>query len=207
MNKYNIYNLSADFIYNLPLLKLKDIDEAIEFCKNNNIKHISFYALEIKENSVLNKQNYKIDIEIEEDQLEYITKIMEENNFHRYEVSNWAIDKKYESKHNLAYWKMSPWQAIGYGAYGFVDNQYFNIAGNFLNWETKNQNIDKSEIYQYILIMGLRLIEGIDLRVEINKKAYEFYKEKINESLIIIENNYLKAKNIDLLNDILIDII
>lgn len=207
LNKFNIYNISADFIYNLPFLKLTDLDDAIEFCKKNSIKHISFYALEIKENSILNKQNYKIDVDIEEDQLEYINQIMVKNNFYRYEVSNWTVDKKYQSKHNLAYWRMQSWQAIGYGAYGFINNQYFNIVGDFLNWTTNKENIDTPEMYQYILIMGLRLIEGINLEIEINRKAYDFYKQKINPNLIIIENNYLKAKNIDLLNDILIDII
>ena len=55
--------------------------------------------------------------------------------------------------------------------------------------------------------MGLRLIEGIDLSIEKNLKAYEFFKNDINTNLIEIKNNHLKAKNINQLDDILISII
>gem|GEM_PF-5962497 len=60
-------------------------------------------------------------------------------------------------------------------------------------------------------MMGLRLVEGINLLFEDNFKMYNFFKDKIN---IKIENNLLEIKKhyllctkqgFDLLNEILID--
>ncbi|EGZ31103.1 radical SAM family heme chaperone HemW [Malacoplasma iowae] len=205
--KHNINNVSCDFIYNLPLLKISDINESIEFIKRNNIKHVSFYALEIKDGSIMNKRNEVIDIETEEDQLEHIENVMEKIGYTRYEVSNWSIDKKYFSKHNLAYWDLEDWKAIGIGAYGFEKNVYYQNYGSYLNYYKKNQNWKQKDIYLYILMMGLRKIDGIDLNKEINKKAYEYFKNKINYSLVTIKDNKLKANNVNILNEILIDLI
>ena len=35
---------------------------------------------------------------------DYLTKVLPENNYHRYEISNFAL-AGYESKHNLSYWQ------------------------------------------------------------------------------------------------------
>jgi oxygen-independent coproporphyrinogen-3 oxidase len=53
--------------------------------------------------------------------------------------------------------------------------------------------------------MGLRLSEGINLNIKQNKKAYEFYKEKLK--FISIKNNHLVCNNINLLDATLIDLL
>lgn len=55
--------------------------------------------------------------------------------------------------------------------------------------------------------MGLRQKQGINLKIKRNLQAYLFFYAKLNPNLLRIENGYLKAKNFDLLNDILLDII
>lgn len=205
--KNKITNISIDLIYNLPLLKNNDIKQAINFCASNKIKHVSFYALEIKTNSILSQQKYNLNLEKESDQLEYIIQEFQKNNYQRYEISNWVTNKKYVSQHNLAYWKMKQWKGIGFGSYGFENNNHYCIEGNYLNWKIKNNFLTKQEYYFYILMMGLRLTDGIDLNIQKNNKAFTYYKNKLNFSLLKIENNKLKAKNIDLLHDILVDIV
>lgn len=205
--KYKIKNISCDFIYNLPLLKLSDINDSINFLKTNNIKHVSFYALEIKDGSIMNKRKEKLDIEIEEDQLEFIEKLMKKNKYERYEVSNWSINETYRSQHNIAYWELKEWKAIGIGAYGYEKKTYYHNDGEYMKYKKINQNWSNEDTYLYILMMGLRKIDGIDLTININNNAYNYFKNKINHSLVKIENNRLKANNINLLNDILIDLI
>ena len=96
---------------------------------------------------------------------------------------------------------------MGLGAYGLEKMNYYHYEGNVNNFKKVNQQYSLKEYYQHILIMGLRLIEGIDLSIEKNLKAYEFFKNDINPNLIEIKNNHLKAKNINQLDDILISII
>lgn len=207
LQKNNIDNISCDFIYNLPLLKEKDLIESIDFCLENKIKHISFYSLEIKEGSIMNKMREKIDKDKEEDQLEFIIKKLNKTNFKRYEVSNWSLNDNFKSQHNLSYWKMKDWKGIGYSSYGFEKFDYYYINGDYLNHKKESNIISKKEFYQYILMMGLRMIDGINLSDKNNYEAYSFFKEKLNHELLEIKNNFLKAKNINLLDEILLDII
>lgn len=202
-----IDNVSIDLIYNLPLLKKSDLYESFDFIKANKIKHISFYALEIKEGSILNKKKYQIDENIEGDQLEIIREQFQKLNYDRYEISNWAINDNYYSKHNLAYWDMNDWKAIGISGYGLENNIYYANQGSILDWKKVDQKWTQKDFYENTFIMGLRKLKGIDLSIPKNLKAFEFLKPKLNFELLEINNNFIKAKNIDLLNNILLDII
>lgn len=207
LHKYQFKNISCDFIYNLPLLKNSDFNETFSFIDKYKINHISFYSLEIKEGSILNKTKYKLDTNIEESHLELVKKHFKALGYQRYEISNWALNANSYSKHNIAYWDLKYWKAIGISGFGFENNIYYKNSGTILDWSKQKEYWDKKEIYENIFIMGLRKIEGIDLSINRNKEAYLYLKDKINHELVIIENNFIKAKNIDLLNDILIDII
>jgi hypothetical protein len=47
-------------------------------------------------------------------------------------------------------------------------------------------------------MMGLRMIDGIDLKIKNNLLAYKFFKKQLIKTKI--ENNHLKSTNIDKLN-------
>lgn len=207
LKKNNINNVSIDLIYNLPFLKNEDILQSFKLISKYNIKHVSFYSLEIKEGSIMNKMNYKIDTEIEEDQLDLICKEFEKLNYERYEISNWAYNNQFYSNHNLAYWNLDDWKAIGVSGYGLENNIYYKNEGNIDSWKKVDQKWTKKDFYENIFIMGLRKKDGIDLNIKKNYEAFLFLKPKLNFELLEIKNNFIKAKNIDLLNDILLDII
>jgi oxygen-independent coproporphyrinogen-3 oxidase len=54
-------------------------------------------------------------------------------------------------------------------------------------------------------MMGLRLKEGIDLSVPLNKKAYLHFKKQLKYTTI--KNNRLLCNNINLLDNTLIELI
>ncbi|MGL5591579.1 MAG: radical SAM protein [Mycoplasmoidaceae bacterium] len=204
LNEYNFKNISCDFIYNLPNMKISDVDNMISFIEKYDIKHLSFYSLEIKEGSMLNKLKYKIDYEKEEEFLFYFQNKIRMN---RYEISNWSKDEEYESRHNKAYWNMEEWKGIGYGSCGFENNTYTETEGNTSDWKYIYNKISIKELYKDILIMGLRQVKGLNLNNKKNSQAFDFYKNSIPKNLIIIENNYIRVKEIDLLNEVLLSII
>ncbi|MCF0217913.1 MAG: radical SAM family heme chaperone HemW [Malacoplasma sp.] len=207
LKKFQIYNISCDFIYNLPLLKITDLKKSFAFIKTYQIPHVSFYALEVKSGAILNKLNYKIDEDREAIQLEYLKNEFIKLNYNRYEISNWAINPSFESLHNLAYWNLEDWKAIGIAAYGYEKNVYYHNQGTLLEWEKNNTFWDDKETYINTFIMGLRKKNGIDLTIPRNLNAFDYLKNKLNFKLLTIENNFIKAKNFDLLNEILLDII
>jgi coproporphyrinogen III oxidase-like Fe-S oxidoreductase len=59
--------------------------------------------LEVKNNSILNKEKYQIDENKIDRHLEMIITNMAKNGYQRYEVSSWASHLKYESVHNKSY--------------------------------------------------------------------------------------------------------
>lgn len=83
-----INNISADFMYALPLMTVKDAKSAVRFVADNNLEHASFYGLDLKPGAQLTKQKYKIDLDAEADQLEAVEESFAEAGYERYEVSN-----------------------------------------------------------------------------------------------------------------------
>lgn len=88
LQKNNFTNISLDFIYNLPLLTNKDLMDSFDFIAKYQIKHISYYALEIKKGSILKQKKYKIDLQKEEEQLQIVKENLAKLGFYRYEIAN-----------------------------------------------------------------------------------------------------------------------
>jgi len=202
LQEVKISNISLDFIYNLPSLTKKDLDDNFLLIEKYKIPHLSFYALEIKEGSILNKNNYCLDIDEEEDQFFYVIDKLNEMGYQRYEVSSWCLNKKFESIHNKAYWLSNDWKAIGISAAGFENEISYKNVGSILEYKKEEEKLSSKDLYFQILMMGLRLLKGIDLRIDQNFKAYKFYEKKLINCKII--GNYLICKNINLLDETLL---
>ncbi len=207
LRKNNIKNMSLDFIYGYKLMSLKDIQNDINFVINNKIPHVSFYSLELKNNSVLAKQHYKNDELKIEEQFDYIIKKMKANKFIRYEVSNWCINNNYQSKHNLCYWNTDDWKGIGLGAYGLENMNYYHYVGDTKKINKIVQHYTPHEYYFQVLMMGLRLAKGLNLKNKLHANAFNYFKNKIDSNLIMVKNNHVIARNINQIDEILISII
>ena len=103
----------------------------------------------------------------------------------------------------MVYWKTKPWKAFGYGAYGFENMNYYHFDKD----KKINHRYSLKEYYQHILIMGLRLLDGFDLKDQNNKNAWNYFKNKIDSKLYLIKHNKVIVKDINKLDDILINII
>lgn len=205
--KNNITNFSIDLIYGFNEQTIEDIQKDFEFINKYKIPHVSFYSLEIKDNSIYGKMNYHINEVDIEDKLKFIERKFSELGYIRYEVSNWCRDLPLTSKHNLAYWNSADWIGMGYGAFGFQNFDYYNVSGSSLNWNVEHHKLTEEELYQQVFIMGLRTIYGLDLNNELHNKAYQYYKNKLDKKQISIKNNHIVAKNLNTIDNILIDLI
>ncbi|MCV3754175.1 radical SAM family heme chaperone HemW [Ureaplasma zalophigenitalium] len=205
LQENGITNISCDFIYNLQNMTFQDIDDVFIFLKKHKIPHVSFYALEIKSNSLLKRLGCTIDPDKEADQLEYIEQKFHAAKFHRYEVSNWVLDNKYQCQHNLAYWQTKDWMALGYGAHGFENRYYYQFNGRINHPSIETKQLNTHDYYQQILIMGLRLAEGLDLKIPRFYEAFMFFRNQLEH--YYIQDNRLYAESLDLLNQTILPII
>ncbi|WP_339021749.1 hypothetical protein [Spiroplasma endosymbiont of Atherix ibis] len=146
---------------------------------------------------------------------EIVNEWLEKLGYIRYEISNYALKQESKSFHNITYWNNSIFAGVGIDATGFEqkEGKYYltKNEGNILSYKKQFQLLTKNDYYFKIIMMGLRLVEGIDLTLETNQKVYKFYeqiiKEKINSNLLEISNNKLKCteRGFNILNEILID--
>ena len=202
-NKVGFKNISVDLIYPLPDLDLEKFKESVEYVinlKDKNVKHISIYNLEVHENTKLAfllKEGYVtlVDEDTEYEMYEYLRKRFEEEGYHRYEISNYAIDG-YESKHNLRYWNQELYLGFGCGASSFFSGTRYsnikNIEKYIENIETGNSIIDKENYEELDLLalmkeyvmLSLRKIEGLDkkkFKAKYKKDIEEIFAEEIKE--------------------------
>ena len=178
-----IDNISVDLIYALSCQNLEILNNELQnFLKNFSIKHLSAYQLVIEKGTKFYHLLNRGELETVSDNLYkefyFSTKnILKDNRFDQYEISNFS-KPNFFSKHNTIYWKSDNWIGVGPGAISRIwnDKKERIEFKNFKKPETWLKsclqkkinlkkiltiNFDASE--QEILIMGLRLNEGVDL--------------------------------------------
>jgi oxygen-independent coproporphyrinogen-3 oxidase len=208
-----IDNISVDLIYALSCQNLEIWNHELQtFLKNFSIKHLSAYQLVIEKGTkfyhLFNRGELKTVSDNLYKEFYFSTKnILKNNKFDQYEISNFS-KPNFFSKHNTIYWKSDNWIGVGPGAISRIwnDKKERIEFENFKKPETwlKNClqkkinikkiltiNFDASE--QEILMMGLRLNEGVDLN-KLQKRTFLNNDEVLNlqkQGIINIKNNKL----------------
>ncbi len=158
-------NYSIDLIYGLPNQTIKTWNKSLNEVKQLKIPHLSIYSLTIEENSIWGKNGYQeVDDELLHQYYLEIENVL--NNYHHYEISNFAING-YIAKHNKVYWNNDDYLALGVNASGKQGNRRYINTSNIQEY-LKNENNQIDEIltpeqleFEYIM-MNFRLDEGIN---------------------------------------------
>jgi oxygen-independent coproporphyrinogen-3 oxidase len=121
---------SADFMYGMPGQTSKGL--ASDLCRVLDLgaTHLSLYQLTLEPSTVLARQIAcgeiaGIDHDNADAQYQAAKAVLLDRGFVRYEVSNWSLPG-YECQHNLRYWMMEDWLALGPSG---VSN--INMAGGY----------------------------------------------------------------------------
>jgi len=219
----NVFNnVSIDLIYGLPKQTKESYLNTLQSIVNKNPNHISCYSLQVEKGTVLNQQVVNSKISVANDDLsaemyEITQKILKDNGFENYEISNWSKNNKY-SLHNLKYWTMKPYIGIGPGSHSYINKKRFSITKPpkkyidfFLN-ETKEINsidskieyLKKNNIFEVYEIQTLEneileyLMLNIRLKNGINTNHFE------NKFKLDFDDLYLKKIESYIKDDILI---
>ncbi len=220
IKKVGIKNISADFIYGIPVghsspyayapkerltLWLNTLAEAIDISP----EHISIYELIPEYNTPLynaiHSKNLLMPDENLISEMYYAGKeLLGKHGYSHYEISNFS-KPGYECKHNLNYWGGEDYLGIGAGAHSFVaGHRYANISNvneyimsSLRGWNTQIDDIQLNyeDTLKELIFLGLRKIEGIKIE-KIPKYLFQKMQsdidEIINHELLEINNNYLR---------------
>lgn len=230
LKEAGISNISVDLMIGLPNQTKNQIIEAIDEINRLELKHVSMYSLKLEEGTPFDDM-YEDGILVlpsedeERDMYHAGIERLKKYGYNQYEISNFSKEGK-ESKHNLLYWEIDEYIALGLGSSGFLSNEryvnYYDIGDYKKSIEENIKPISSfekinafEEIYEGV-ILGLRLNKGIDVEVLFNKTGIDIevlYKEEIEKNiarkLLIKEGKKyrLTKLGLDISNQVFVDFI
>ena len=174
--------LSFDLIYARPGQTVDAWEAELSRAIGLAADHLSLYQLTIEENTpfhALHRAGRLIvpDDDASAEMFEATRALTEAHGLPLYEVSNHARPGA-ESRHNLTYWRYGDYAGIGPGAHGrlSVDGSRWatRTAAHPEQWldrveadghgVTERTPLDREQMGDEMLVMGMRLTEGIDTR-------------------------------------------
>ena len=179
-------NWSLDLMSGLPGQSLAMWLESLELAIEAGSTHLSVYDLTVEPGTVFGKlsDRNRLNVPLEEEVVEMYRMTAERLSavgFGRYEVSSYARSVKFECRHNRVYWSGLPFYGFGMGATSFVDGVRLGRArtrAEYFDWvgekeknktvqdsriEAENSEAREREIFLERVMMGLRLVKGIEL--------------------------------------------
>ncbi len=201
-------NFTVDLIYGTPGLTDDKWKQNMDWVLQQNITHLSCYALTVEEKTPLDKQirlHQKVDIDPEQQSRQFLLlmQTMKQAGFEHYEISNFA-KPGHRSKHNSSYWHGTHYLGLGPSAHSFNGNsRQWNVANNQQYIQSLQQNIilfEKEELTtvqqlnEYIMT-SLRLMEGCDLNSIKEKFGEEKAAQLEAESIAFVNKNWLMEAN------------
>ncbi|EGT0688900.1 radical SAM family heme chaperone HemW [Clostridium perfringens] len=226
--KVGFNNINVDLMFGLPNQRLNEWEETLREIISLEPAHISAYSLIIEEGTAFynlyENDKLKLPTEEEERKMYHLAKkILEENGFNQYEISNYAKEGK-ECRHNLAYWNMDNWIGVGSAAASYINGKRIknisSVEGYINSINEKREAVEeiinnsKNDNMEEFMFMGLRKINGIDenefknrFSMNINDVYREILNKYIDEGLLIRKSGriFLSEKGIEISNIIMAD--
>ncbi|NIA19361.1 MAG: radical SAM family heme chaperone HemW [Xanthomonadaceae bacterium] len=190
MNRCGVKNLSIDLIYAYPGQTLAGLRRDLESAIRLDPAHISAYCLSIESGTPLAKsiRNKVLARPSEDDQCRFMEETADflgDSGYCQYEISNFSRPG-FESRHNLAYWELRDYWGLGAGAWSsrrlekdksrwatrYMDEP--EVEGYLCRFDDYIENTDRvvpatvdnisyETSFAERMIMGLRLVGGVDL--------------------------------------------
>ena len=171
-------NISLDYIIGLPNQTIDIVEHDIKQLIDLGATHISSYSLSVEPNTILEKQLKKniLKLPCEEEviaQYNLINKILKDNGWLHYEISNYSMNSNYVGLHNSSYWNKVAYLGLGAGASSYdgknlrwknVENLkgYINskVSGVYLR---ENEILTDDDLFNEYVMLRLRTNIGIDI--------------------------------------------
>jgi oxygen-independent coproporphyrinogen-3 oxidase len=191
-------NISLDFIYGVPGRSLETWRKMLTEIVTLGAQHLSLYGLTLEEDTPLHARVERGEIpapdnDAEASEYELAEEMLSDAGYIHYEISNWA-KPGFESRHNTAYWKRTPYLGLGVAAHSFLeDKRIANTPDLDVYLSSLSQGklppqtievIDEAAALSEALFLGLRLDEGVsadDIQARFSIDLYSRFQDEISE--------------------------
>ncbi len=190
-------DINCDIIYGVHNDTFQSLKKDFDIIQNLEINHLSAYSLIIEEGTkFFNKKKIKID---DEDLSYKIFDYLKTLGFNQYEISNFAKDKKDQSRHNFGYWEYDDYLGIGAGAVACINSvRYYpkkdiqEYINNPLEYEKELLSTNDAKTEKVLL--GLRCSNGVSKNT-FNKNELKKLQILLDEDKIMQKNERIYNKN------------
>lgn len=192
LSKKYFDNINVDLMFGLPKQDLIIWKETIEEVISWKLPHISFYSLQLEENTPLYDEykNGKINLpswDANRNMYHFARGALTGAGYHHYEISNAALPG-FECRHNLKYWNMEEYLGFGLGAHSFVEGARLERTVNELIGTPTNLGELKGDF----IFTELRLVDGFKLKDYKDMFGQSFLQEYKKPLLKLFEEGYLE---------------
>lgn len=220
-------NINIDIMSALPYQTLETYHNTLKQVLKVKPEHISAYSLIVEEGTPFYERfgddkgeetlpDEETDRQMYEDTLLYL----QEEGYHRYEISNYAKEG-YECRHNLKYWTLSDYAGFGLGSASLIGNSRIkNTEQMHIYLDTSRRKeqrqieiLSEDDRMEEFMFLGLRTMQGVSKEmfyVKFGIKMEEVYGDILNkyEVMKLLENGEnvrLTRKGLDVSNVIMAD--
>lgn len=167
-------NINVDVMSGLPGQTLASYKDTLEKVLRLEPmpQHISAYSLIVEEGTPFAAMADRGELPLPEEDTERAMyeetiEVLAGYGFHRYEISNYALDG-YECRHNVGYWIRRDYLGFGIGAASLIDNVRFQNGRDLnaylahpLACREEQQSLTTQEQMEETMFLGLRIIRGV----------------------------------------------
>lgn len=221
-NHIGFDNISIDLMYDLPGQTVKDWERSLDRALELPISHLSLYNLTIEPHTSFYKRREALKKQIPSEEAShqmYSLAIdrLENGGLKQYEISAFAKEDRY-SRHNTGYWLGRPFYGLGPSAFSYINGARFQNEPNLNRYLDRlkkgehpvsfSEKLDKTAYFGELLMIGLRLKEGINLgdfeqkKGKIPQNFWEIFQKLEKKTLLARDQNhvFLTQKGVFLYN-------
>lgn len=193
----DFHTVSVDLIYGVPGQTLSAWREELAQALELGADHLSLYELEFHPRTTFGKKLERGEMqesaeETRADLFVHTHEALEQAGWDIYEVSNFARDPEFRSRHNAKYWRHVPYLGLGPSAHSYMAGWRFwnersepawrrlieDGTSPAMGWE----KVPDSALDLERLMLGLRVAAGVDLERLQSTDAAAFLSQ--NEALL-----------------------
>jgi putative oxygen-independent coproporphyrinogen III oxidase len=172
-------NVGIDLMYGLPGQTLESWVSTLQKALTFHPTHLSCYQLTIEKTTPFGKMLGDGSLQncADEEGRKFFlatSKFLEENGFVHYEISNFAREYEFRSRHNLKYWRHNPYLGLGPGAHSFQNGvrwwnvrsieEYCNNLQKGLRPVGGSETLTSEQMHLEKLFLGFRTRDGVALK-------------------------------------------
>ncbi|MBC8206135.1 MAG: radical SAM family heme chaperone HemW [Kiritimatiellales bacterium] len=186
-------NISIDLMFGTPGQTLAMLDADLTRALELGPEHIAIYNLMYEEGTPLAERNpVRLDEELEREMYDHIRKRLADAGFVHYEISNFA-KPGFECRHNLLYWTGGEYIGCGPAAHSHWQGTRWANVSDLDDYCTNGprrefeETLDSDAKERETLVMGLRLLDGVEVSSKVWKKQQETFQALEKAGLLVIE--------------------